>query len=238
MPSDERRRPRPWLRVHPVAAACWLTFLAVLVWLSVAFPDDVAVRRGLAALGPLAPLAYVLGEIGQIILIPIPGQPFEIAGGWLFGLWTGALLGTAGALAGSMAAFGLGRRYGRAWVERHVGADVRERFARRFGRGARADWVVFSLMLVPSFPRDPLCYLAGISGLSARRFALIAVIGRPVGLAPWVALGAEGVALGIEVQLLMIAVAVVLWGGHMLWHGLRRDAPIGLGTAGTGERHA
>src|SRR5690606_12419695 len=85
--------------------------------------------------------------------------------------------------------FGLGRRYGRPWVERNTPAGVRERFARRLGSG-RAEWVVFWLMMVPAFPRDPLCYLAALTRLTPLQFGLIALVGRPVGLAPLVAVGA------------------------------------------------
>src|SRR5690606_29765401 len=80
-----------------------------------------------------------------------------------------------------------GRRYGRPWVERNTPAGVRERFARRLGSG-RAEWVVFWLMMVPAFPRDPLCYLAALTRLTPLQLGVIARVGRPVGLAPWVAL--------------------------------------------------
>jgi uncharacterized membrane protein YdjX (TVP38/TMEM64 family) len=79
------------------------------------------------------------------------------------------------------------------------------------GRGQRAEWLVFWLMMIPNFPRDPLCFVAGISGMSARRFFLIALLGRPVGLVPWVALGAGGAAAAITWQLWMIAGAGAIW---------------------------
>ncbi|MFP4624047.1 MAG: hypothetical protein ACLFRX_07725, partial [Gemmatimonadota bacterium] len=48
-------------------------------------------------------------------------------------------------------------------------------------------------------------------------FVLIALLGRPVGLVPWVALGAEGVASGVAWQIGMIAVAAAIWvGARML----------------------
>lgn len=225
-------RERKW-RPHPLAAIAWLLFLASLVLVPRVFPDEMAVRAALEGIGPLAPAAFVLAEAIQVVVIPIPGQPIEIPGGYLFGLVGGAALASLGAVAGSIIAFGLGRRYGRRWVERRVAADVRARFDGWLGRGNRAEWAVFWLMLVPAFPRDPLCYLAGLTGLSAIRFALIAAIGRPVGLIPWVALGADGIALGVRLQLWLAAAAGAVWLGHAVfgyvWRRLTRRTPASPG---------
>lgn len=207
------RRPR----VHPVAVVVWAAFLAALLAAWRLAPGEAAVRAGLERLGPLAPAAFVLAEVIQVVVIPIPGQPVEVPGGYLFGLLPGLVLGSAGAWAGSMIAFGIARRYGRPWVERRVDAGVRRRFEGRLGRGYRVEWIVFWLMLVPAFPRDPLCYLAGLTPLAARRFAWIAAIGRPVGLAPWVAMGSDGIAAGVALQFWLAVVAAVLWLARALY---------------------
>lgn len=199
---------------HPAALVAWVLFaVALLVSSRLRFEQE-AVREALAGLGPAAPLGFVLAEAAQVVFWPIPGQPLEIPGGWLFGFVAGTALGTVGAVAGSLLAFELGRRYGRPWVERHIPVSIRERFAARLGRGQRAGWVVFWLMMVPAFPRDPLCYLAGLTRLTLARFGLIALVGRPVGLAPWVALGGEGVELGLRIQAIALAIPAVVWAGH------------------------
>ncbi|HEX7049697.1 MAG TPA: TVP38/TMEM64 family protein [Longimicrobiales bacterium] len=216
--AKERR-----IRIHPAAALAWALFLAALVLGPRLVPDEATLRAALAELGPLAPLAFVVAEVVQVVVIPIPGQPIEIPGGYLFGLVPGIALASAGAVAGSWAAFMIGRRYGRPWVETRVDARTLARFEDWLGRGHRVDWIVFWLMMIPSFPRDPLCYLAGLTPLRPSRFALIAAIGRPVGLAPWVALGAGGVALGIEFQLWLAAAAGVAWLLHEAVSRLRRS---------------
>ena len=140
--------------------------------------------------------------------------------------------------AGSLVAFALGRRYGRPWVERRVRPDLRRRFEARFAGRYRAGWVVFWLMLLPAFPRDPLCYLAGLTDLRARHFALIAAVGRPAGLVPWVALGAGQVGSALALQLGIFAVAVVLWAAQRAaarW--LARRGAVGPAPVG-GGRHA
>lgn len=224
--------------MHPAAVAAWLGLAALLFLGAVLRPDPEAVRAVLAELGPFAPLAFVAAEAFQVIVVPVPGQPFEVPGGWVFGLAAGTALASVGAIAGSLVAFGLGRRYGRPWVERRVRPELRRRFESRFAGRYRAGWVVFWLMLLPAFPRDPLCYLAGLTDLRARHFALIAVVGRPAGLVPWVALGAGSVRSALALQLGILGAAAALWAAHRAagrWLG--RRAAVGPAAAG-GGRHA
>lgn len=233
---------RRWVRGHPVAVVVWGLFLAGLLVGPYATPDEARVREALEAVGPLAALAFVLAEALQVVVIPIPGQPLEIPGGYLFGFGAGMVLATVGSVAGSMIAFGLGRRLGRRWVERRVGAGERSRFARWLSDDERAEATIFWLMLVPIFPRDPLCYLAGMSGVRPARFAVIAALGRPVGLAPAVALGAGGVVSGLVVQILLAAGTGAAWlvwrrSGRRHARRSRRALPIGSHPP-DGERHA
>lgn len=211
-PAEGRRRGR--FAVHPAAIAAWILFLTLLVLGSRLRLEQAAVREALTSLGPAAPLGFVLAEAAQVVFWPIPGQPLEIPGGWIFGFRAGTLLGSLGALIGSMVAFELGRRFGRPWIEQNIPVGVRERFARRLGPGRRAEWVVFWLMMVPAFPRDPLCYLAALTRLTPLQFGLIALVGRPVGLAPWVALGSGGVELGLKMQAAALAIPALVWAGH------------------------
>lgn len=236
---EEGRRGR--FVVHPAAIAAWILFLALLLLGSRLRLEQEVVREALASLGPAAPLGFVLAEAAQVVFWPIPGQPLEIPGGWLFGFLAGTLLGSLGAVAGSLVAFDLGRRYGRPWVERNIPVGVRERFTRRLGAGRRAEWVVFWLMMVPAFPRDPLCYLAALTRLTPLQFGLIALVGRPVGLAPWVALGGGGVEFGLKMQAAALALPALVWAGHRV-HGRARSRMAGNGGASprdpTGEGNA
>lgn len=235
------RSKRRW-SVHPLAVVVWVLFLGTLLVVPRLVPDEEVVRTMLQELGLLAPVAYVVAEAVQVVIFPIPGQPIEIPGGFLFGLIPGTLLGTLGASIGSMIAFVAGRRWGRPWVDARIAEETRVRFAGWLDRGQRAEWIIFWLMLVPAFPRDPLCYLAGLTALSPMRFLVITLIGRPIGMAPWVALGAEGVASGVVVQLWLLGVAGVIWLLHVLYVrflGARApEPPDTLSASPNGETHA
>ena len=223
MVKEQDADPSPWT----ARLLIWGTLIIGIGSVFLISPESQQVRDTLRSLGPLAPAAYLLAEVIQVVVIPIPGQPFEVAGGYVLGLLGGSLIGSAGAVAGSLIAFHLARRFGRAWVERHAAGGVQKRLATGLREGRRVETIVFWLMMVPNFPRDPLCFVAGVSGMSTRSFLLIALLGRPVGLVPWVALGAKGPAAGVAWQVGMIGVAGLAWLGLRLARAARSRTSSG-----------
>jgi len=48
--------------------------------------DPHQLKEVLISFGPYSPLVYILIQISQVILAPIPGGPIEFLGGYLFGV--------------------------------------------------------------------------------------------------------------------------------------------------------
>jgi len=82
--------------------------------------DPAWLRTRVAALGSLAPLAFVTLQTAQVVLAPIPGQLLGGVGGYLFGTLRGTAYSMAGVLLGSALVFAIARWYGRPYVERVV----------------------------------------------------------------------------------------------------------------------
>ena len=53
----------------------------------------------------------------QVVVALIPGEPFELMAGYVFGMWEGTLLSMAGILLGSATVFLLVRRFGSKFAE-------------------------------------------------------------------------------------------------------------------------
>src|SRR5581483_3790506 len=107
---------------------------------------------------------------------PIPGNVTTLAGGAIFGLVEGFLLSGAGIVVGSLLAFFLARLFGQRAVIRLVGERHFARYNRLVtGRGGVGLALLF---LLPFFPDDLLCLLAGLSALPAWLFLLFLLIGR------------------------------------------------------------
>jgi uncharacterized membrane protein YdjX (TVP38/TMEM64 family) len=150
---------------------------ALAVWRFAPFLADPAwVRRTVAGFGPLAPLAFVSLQALQVVVAPIPGQALGGVAGYLFGTWPGFVYSMVGVTLGSAVAFALARRYGRPFVERTFAADTVDRFdAVADDAGPPA---LFALFLLPTFPDDLLCALAGVSAMRLRTLLALVVVGR------------------------------------------------------------
>ncbi|WP_424001306.1 TVP38/TMEM64 family protein [Haloarcula salina] len=154
-------------------------FVALGVGLHAAVPrlfDPTWLRRQVAAFGAFAPLAFVALQAGQVLLAPIPGQVLGGVGGYLFGVVDGTLYSLLGVTLGSTAAFSLARRYGRPYVEGVMRPEALARWDRFLERNGLVG--LFVLFLLPTFPDDLLCFVAGLSDLRLRTFLALVVVGR------------------------------------------------------------
>jgi len=190
-----------------------LTVAAVLIGV----PDARTVRAEVAALGPVAPPAFVLLYAGTCLL-PLPRTVLSVASGLLFGLSGGLLLALVGAVLGATAGFALSRVLGRDAVERLTGTRVARVDALLARRGLAA---VLFVRLVPVIPFTPVNYAAGLSAVRLRDFVLGTAVGSVPGTAASVALGAYGTAPGSWPFLAAVASLLVLSAGGA-WVAARR----------------
>lgn len=168
----------PWLAAVVVGAV-----VAGLLGIVVLFRGELAALTDLAVLtalvrdaGPLAPVAFFLLQVAQVVVAPIPSPAVAMLGGFLFGAVVGSALSVAGVAVGSALTFWLARRFGRRTVERFAPAGAIARFdALTARRGAMGLFLAF---LIPGFPDDALCFVGGLTAIPLRRLVAIAVIGR------------------------------------------------------------
>jgi uncharacterized membrane protein YdjX (TVP38/TMEM64 family) len=138
-------------------------------------------QEWVAASGPVAPLVFIAIQVLQVVVFVIPGEVAQIAGGYLFGTWLGALYSVAGILIGSAIAFFLARLLGVPFVNALFSPEkVQETRSLLDSRGSKT--VFFLLFLIPGIPKDVLCYVAGLSPLSFRFFLLASMAGRLPGI--------------------------------------------------------
>ena len=134
------------------------------------------IEHQLASLGAVAPVAFVALQTGQVMLAPIPGQLLAGVGGYLFGAWLGAGYSMVGVVIGSTVVFLVSRRFGRFYAERVVKQSVLRRWDAFVDRGGVP--ALFVCFLLPTFPDDLLCFVAGLTDLRLRRFLALVVVGR------------------------------------------------------------
>lgn len=178
-----KRRQRRWigllllLMVGIIAGLMiWYALLPPSAPIRQIFASRESLRAFLNSFGWWAPAVFFLLQVVQVIFSPIPGNVTTLAGGAIFGIVEGFLLSGAGIVVGSLLAFFLARLFGQRAVILLVGEKHFARYDRLVtGRGGAGLALLF---LLPFFPDDLLCLLAGLSALPAWLFLLFLLIGR------------------------------------------------------------
>lgn len=144
-----------------------------------------ALREVVEPLGPLGPVAFAL-TYAVAATAMLPGSPFTIAAGLLFGPVVGVVTALAGATLGAVGGFGLGRLVGREAVVGVAGPRTAavDRFLQQRGMVA-----VLLVRLVPLFPFNMVNLVSGVTALRLRDYTLATAVGIVPGTVAYAALG-------------------------------------------------
>lgn len=159
-------------------------------------------------IGPWAPLFYILIQVVQVVVAPIPGQIVGGVGGFLFGHW-GILWTTIGSIIGFWLVFCIARKFGRPLIEKIFKKPAVDKFD--FIINAKgAALIIFAIFLLPGFPDDLICYVAGLTKLSMRKLLLISILGRfpTIVLTNYIGMGISG-NIGLVVVLSLVVVVII-----------------------------
>ena len=140
----------------------------------------------------------------QVFFATIPGQAIIVTGGYLYGFWTGLFISYTSTVIASQLCFELARRYGHPLVKNLAPADMVDKWTMRAERQG-IPFFIFSFT-IPIFPADVMNYVAGLSGLSSRKFLIANAIGRMPSAILFTLIGSHGLGLPLD---LLIAAAVI-----------------------------
>lgn len=147
--SSAAARKRGVLVTVLVSAAFVLLYLSLRRYAPFVFhPDEL--RVWIDQFGILAPAVFMLIQIGQVVVAPVPGQAVALVAGYLFGPVAGTVYSITGVLIGSAIAFLLADRYGRTFVEDILDEDVVARFDEFVDRIGFPGLVAF--VIIPGLP--------------------------------------------------------------------------------------
>lgn len=159
-----------WFR-HELATGLMTTYR----WIS----DRDQVEQFVAAFGRGAPLVFMVLQVLQVVLAPVPGEATGFIGGYIFGTGKGFIYSSLALAVGSWINFSIGRFLGRRYVRRWIPTDKLARFDRLLER--QGIIVLLLLFIFPGFPKDYLCLFLGVSAIPLKAFLLIASTGRMPG---------------------------------------------------------
>lgn len=156
---------------------------SVIVYLRIGKPmtemvaDTERLRAWVAENGWTSRLIYMSVVCMQVLCAIIPGEPLEMAAGFVFGALEGTLICLGGIALGSMIVFGLVRLFGRRLVEVFFPKEKIDSL-RIMQNPKRMFLVIAALMILPGTPKDLLTYCAGLTKISWGTWLLISTVGR------------------------------------------------------------
>lgn len=150
---------------------------------------------------PFGQCFFFLIQLLSVILAPIPSNITALAGAVLFGLWQAFFLTYAAVILGSFLVFCLARVLGRPFADKLAGRKLSEKYLDVIR--AKQDIFLILAFLLPFFPDDLLCILAGLTKLPPLRFLVIALAARPWGLLAACAVGSATVSVPIWGMILL-----------------------------------
>lgn len=168
-------------------------------------PDSLSVWIDNA--GIWGPLIFMALNTVQVLLAIIPGGPFEIAAGALFGPWLGTLMCDIAMTAGGMITFFFARKFGLKFIELFIDKEKVES-VKFLHSNKKYTTLLFLFFLLPGTPKDLMCYVVGLTDIKWTTWLFINFVGR----FPAILLSAlGGSALGeAKYGIFIVAIAIIV----------------------------
>lgn len=159
------------------AFTCFL--LVVFGYQQGIFSSPESLKAFLDHLGVFAPLGFILFQVIQCVVPIIPGGFGCIIGVVVFGPIYGFLYNYIGISLGSTINFLLARQYGKEFVLKIVSQKNYDKYISWIEKGKKFDKFFAIAMFAPCAPDDLLCFLAGLTPMSLKKFVMIILTLKP-----------------------------------------------------------
>lgn len=170
----------------------WLLRDSLANWITV-LSDQEFVSSYVQSFGVLTPLVLAALQVLQVIVAFIPGHVFVIAGGYIYGMPLGLLFNITCVVAASQLAFLLARWAGRPLVHHLADEKVIEKWETI---AEERGFLFFTIAFVlPVFPTDLMNFVAGLTGISPRKFLAANFLGRLPSVLILTLIGSHGLEL-------------------------------------------
>jgi uncharacterized membrane protein YdjX (TVP38/TMEM64 family) len=158
--------------------------------------------------------AFIGLQISQVIIAPIPGQITIMLGGYIFGFWEGLLYTMIGVIIGSFASMLIGRIFGITIVNKFIPKKILEKFDYLLSEKSLNTF--FIIFLLPFFPDDSICYIAGLTRIKLWKLISVCFIGRLPGIAVYSYMGSE-IGKNMTIALVIFTLALILSTAYWLF---------------------
>ncbi|MBO5665894.1 MAG: TVP38/TMEM64 family protein [Firmicutes bacterium] len=120
---------------------------------------------------------YLMLQVIQILVPVIPGQAMQLAAGYMYVFPLALVLTLVGIAMGTIVSFTLSRVLGYDAMVLFFGQDRMNEYVTKLN-GKRSYLILFLLYLMPGFPKDFICFAAGVSHIRPVPFLILSLVGR------------------------------------------------------------
>ena len=170
-----------------VLTAIILIALAIFFWRIAPFMMDLSTTEGQIAfknkinsMGFLGWLLLFSLQVLQILLVVLPGEPFEVLAGMCYGTWGGWLFITLSVFITTIIIFFSVRKLGEKYLYNFFKKEKVEKImnSKLLKNEANLEMVLCLIFLLPGTPKDLFVYIGGLLPVKPIRFILIATLVR------------------------------------------------------------
>ena len=131
--------------------------------------------------GILAPIIFIIIQVIQVVLPVIPGGVSSLAGVIAFGPVYGFIYNYIGIVLGSIAAFYLARSLGVRIIKALFDEKKAQKYLNYISQNKFYPLFVIAMFL-PGLPDDLICFVAGTSKMTFKKFLIAIMLCKPVSL--------------------------------------------------------
>lgn len=200
-----------------------IAFIAIIIMITISYGKQITqlvsepdqFRDLILSYGYGGVLVFVLLQILQIVVAAIPGELFQVAGGYIYGAWIGTFYLVIGGVIGTVIAFYLARIIGFPLVKAMVSEENAQKINALMS-SPKADIIVFILFIIPGLPKDVLTYVAGLTPMYPLKFFIISITARLPALFASAYIGAnlqeqDYSDAGLVILIAVVLIAIGLW---------------------------
>lgn len=143
------------------------------------FESQQSLEAFIGKAGIFGPMIFIFIQAIQVVIPILPGFVTCIAGAVVFGPLEGFIYSYTGMCLGSMMAFYISRKYGTAFVKKLVKPQTYDKYILWLEKGKKFDILFLLAIFLPAAPDDVLCFIAGLTRMTWKKFTIIILLGKP-----------------------------------------------------------
>lgn len=193
--------------------------LIVFLWKLAPFMTDLTTREGQLAfknkisdMGFLGILLLFGLQILQILLVVLPGEPFEVLAGMCYGAWGGTLFITVSVFITTTIIFFTVRKLGKKYLYNFFKRERVNKImkSRALKNPRNLEMILCVLFFLPATTKDLIVYIGGLLPIKPLRFILISTFVRLPSVITSTMVGANISKGNWEISLLIYAITFVI----------------------------